>query len=217
MKAVLMSIHHKWCELIFNGEKTIEVRKTRPLIDMPFKVYVYCTKERMTRVPSMYAYLHKNEPRACAEYGTIETWGEIGDVIVNPHLASQHVSFGMHGKVIGEFVCDRVRLCIPFGLKGHLLSQEVYREMCLTKEQLDKYGGLKTLYGWHITEPKLFDKPKELYEFSRFGFKDAGGCCINYKCPNYIDNGWVQPPECKIDGCFLTCAPQSWCYLEEQE
>lgn len=196
MKAILMSIQPKWCELIFDGKKTIEVRKTRPLIDMPFKVYVYCTKKRMTRVPSMYAYLHKNEPRACAEYGTIETWGKIGDVIVNPHLASKHVSFGMHGKVIGEFVCDRVRLCIPFGLKGHLLSQEVYREMCLTKEQLDKYGGLKTLYGWHITEPKLFDKPKELGEFRKV--------CLNGKCS-----------DCIYEECKITRPPQSWCYVEQ--
>ena len=189
MKAVLMSIHHKWCKLIFSGEKTIEVRKTAPKLETPFTVYVYCTKERMTRVPSMYAYLHKNEPGACAEYGTIETWGEIGDVIVNPHLASKHVSFGMHGKVIGEFVCDRVRLCIPFGLKGHLLPQEVYREMCLTKEQLDKYGGLKTLYGWHITAPKLFDKPRELTEFT-------------------LGRGFIA-------GRFpLTRPPRSWCYVE---
>lgn len=165
MKAVLMSIKPKWCKLIFSGEKTIEVRKTAPKLETPFKVYVYCTKERMTRVPSMYAYLHKNEPRACAEYGTIETWGKIGDVIVNPHLASKHVSFGMHGKVVGEFVCDKVRAYIPFGLRGFELFPEWLKEMCLSKEQLDKYGGLKTLYGWHITAPKLFDEPRELSEF----------------------------------------------------
>lgn len=117
-------------------------------------------------------------------------------MIVNPHLASKHVSFGMHGKVIGEFVCDRVRLCIPFGLKGHLLSQEVYREMCLTKEQLDKYGGLKTLYGWHITEPKLFDKPKELGEFRKV--------CLNGKCS-----------DCIYEECKITRPPQSWCYVEQ--
>lgn len=45
MKAVLMSIQPKWCELIANGKKTVEVRKTRPKIDTPFKVYVYCTKK----------------------------------------------------------------------------------------------------------------------------------------------------------------------------
>lgn len=131
MKAVMLSLRPQWCEKIFNGSKTIEVRKSRPSIPTPFKVYVYQTK-------------HNG-----------------GKAIVSEVLNSVYGG----GKVIGSFVCDRVRLCIPFGLKGHLLSQEVYREMCLTKEQLDKYGGLKTLYGWHISDLKIYDKPKELGEF----------------------------------------------------
>ena len=44
MKSILISIQPKWCELIASGKKTIEVRKTRPKIDVPFKVYIYCTK-----------------------------------------------------------------------------------------------------------------------------------------------------------------------------
>lgn len=47
MKAILMSIKPKWCEKIFNGEKTIEVRKTAPKLKPPFKVYVYETKYRL--------------------------------------------------------------------------------------------------------------------------------------------------------------------------
>ena len=49
MKAVLMSIHPKWCEKIFNGEKTIEVRKTAPKLETPFKVYVYQTKHKASQ------------------------------------------------------------------------------------------------------------------------------------------------------------------------
>ena len=45
MKSVLISIQPKWCELIANGGKTIEVRKTKPKIDTPFKCYIYCTKD----------------------------------------------------------------------------------------------------------------------------------------------------------------------------
>ena len=41
MRAILMSIKHKWCEKIFSGEKTIEVRKTAPKLKPPFKVYMY--------------------------------------------------------------------------------------------------------------------------------------------------------------------------------
>ena len=43
MKAVLMSIKPKWCELIASGKKTVEVRKNRPKLETPFKVYIYCT------------------------------------------------------------------------------------------------------------------------------------------------------------------------------
>ena len=45
-KAVLISIRPKWCELIANGTKTVEVRKSRPKIATPFKCYIYCTKDR---------------------------------------------------------------------------------------------------------------------------------------------------------------------------
>lgn len=43
MKAVLLSIRPNWCKLIWSGMKTVEVRKTRPKLETPFKVYVYCT------------------------------------------------------------------------------------------------------------------------------------------------------------------------------
>lgn len=46
MKAVLISIQPKWCELIASGKKTIEERKTRPKMETPFKVYVYMTKHK---------------------------------------------------------------------------------------------------------------------------------------------------------------------------
>lgn len=44
MKSVLISIRPKWCEKIARGEKTIEVRKTRPKLQTPFKCYIYRTK-----------------------------------------------------------------------------------------------------------------------------------------------------------------------------
>ena len=43
MKSVLISIQPKWVEKIVKGEKTIEVRKSRPKIETPFKCYIYCT------------------------------------------------------------------------------------------------------------------------------------------------------------------------------
>ena len=34
MREVLISIQPKWCELIASGKKTVEVRKTKPKIDL---------------------------------------------------------------------------------------------------------------------------------------------------------------------------------------
>lgn len=46
MKSVLLSIQSKWCELIASGKKTIEVRKTAPKLETPFKCYIYETKAK---------------------------------------------------------------------------------------------------------------------------------------------------------------------------
>lgn len=230
-KSVLISIRPQWVEKIFNGSKTIEVRRTFPKqLETPFEVYVYCTKERMTRVPSMYAYLHKNEPGACAEYGTIETWGEIGDVIVNPHLASKHVSFGMHGKVIGSFVCNGATCCQAYygeGGEKHLTNTFGIdlKRACLTEDELfnyiiGKHDEIGTGWLWHISDLKIYDKPKELGEFyticNKYGDDSCGDCpylvveqCCS-PCDDCVDT-W-----CSVDNIKpITRPPQSWCYVEE--
>ena len=51
MKSVLISIKPKWCELIASGKKTVEVRKTVPKLETPFKCYIYCTGGAMRYSP----------------------------------------------------------------------------------------------------------------------------------------------------------------------
>lgn len=186
MKAVLISIQPKWCEMIASGKKTIEVRKTRPKIETPFKVYVYMIKHK---------WIFK----------------------LLPFLKNRFA------KVIGEFVCDNIEKltynCDGYGDEWHEWNDEDVEceDMCLSEKELEDYLSTSNGYGWHISELKIYDKPKGLGEFSSYGCKIVGDCCINYDCPNCIDNGWMQPPDCKIDGCYLTRPPQSWCYVEELE
>lgn len=45
-KSVLISIQPEWCALIADGWKTVEIRKNRPNLATPFKVYIYCTKDK---------------------------------------------------------------------------------------------------------------------------------------------------------------------------
>lgn len=44
--AVLLSIRPEWCQKIFRGEKTMEIRKSFPkdFQGQPFKCFIYCTK-----------------------------------------------------------------------------------------------------------------------------------------------------------------------------
>lgn len=46
MKAVLISIRPEWVARITSGKKTLEVRKNRPKLELPFKCYIYETQGR---------------------------------------------------------------------------------------------------------------------------------------------------------------------------
>lgn len=158
-KAVMLSIRPKWCEKIASGEKTIEVRKTRPKLDTPFKCYIYCTQSGVA----------------------LGAWGK-------------------HGKVIGEFTCDRIYWLAPL---NHA-PEDMEQQACLTREEIVRY--LKGVgYGWHISDLKIYDKPRELREFRK----------SNRDC-FYADLGLAKRdcPDCKNSGCFLERPPQSWCYVE---
>ena len=134
--AVMISIRPKWCELIANGEKTIEVRKNRPRLVKPFKCYIYCTSIKYMNLDE-YVELHR------ATSGKIDQW---------------------HGKVIGEFVCDKIETK-PFGNGiAAYYSNEV--GTCLSDTVLRLYASKgKPLYFWHISELKIYDEPKELTAF----------------------------------------------------
>ena len=139
MKAILMSIKPKWCEKIFNGEKTIEVRKIAPKLETPYKVYVYDTKKAF----------------------------DITDIYDLSTDVVRKVADG-RGKVVGEFVCDKVEENIP---DYHPVYEEFFYSVfeygndCLSSKEIQKYGKGDTLYGLHITAPKWYDTPKELSEF----------------------------------------------------
>lgn len=231
MKSVLISTKPKWCEKICRkiGEengipvylKPVEVRKSAPK-EVPFTAYLYCTNSRF----------------------------DITDI---DDLTSESVCIVSEGrgKVIGEFICDRVDKfsckCIPrqgiaFGYERfikdgvYLLNnndtdyvlferQDRYLDtmlknadlaaMCLTPQELFDYAGgfSKPLYGWHISDLKIYDKPRELKEFQK--------PCINYDCRNCKRAVIADDETFYTYGTFCTCddkitrPPQSWQYIQE--
>lgn len=186
-KAVLISIHPEWCEEIILGKKTMEVRKNRPTLDVPFKAYIYCTKAP------------KGWLRAVPGHG----WQQLD------------------GKVIGEFVCDKIeRVDIPYPAYQSELDKRFIEESRVPYYALHRYAFHDDLFFWHISDLKIYDKPRSLHEFCRFDFQSMNGTgiCGNTKCENYISSdSWMQPPECAIDWCYLKRPPQSWCYVKDVE
>lgn len=138
MKSVLISIRPKWCQKIMSGEKTIEVRKTRPKINQPFRCYIYQTGK---------------------------------------------------GGVIGEFVCDEI-----FDLSwGARIPSDIARGACLEPVEIHEYLGTGAGCGWHISNLKIYDTPRELSEF--IGLRTGLG---------------------SIELRVLERPPQSWCYVAEE-
>lgn len=165
MKAVLISIKPKWCKLIASGKKTIEVRKTKPKLETPFKVYIYETKTPLR-------------------------WNKSHNGIIG----------GEGGFVIGEFVCDYVTttcgrrlsaLVGPWSMRAHR-DTTLPEDACLSIDEIIDYAGGKNkfVYGWHIYDLVIYDKPKLLSKFNH--------CGVNYH---------FDPP--------ITRPPQSWCYVKE--
>lgn len=151
------------------------------------------------------------------------------------------------GKVIGEFVCDRVykwecknRLEIlesfPIWRASYMLFVDDLEKTCLTYDDLWDYGNGKPLYGWHISDLKIYDKPRELSEFWAYNEElhkrydsDRDFCCYDdtneygesltdcgdaynnilncYRCWEEL-SGWCH---------HVTRPPQSWMYVEELE
>ncbi len=200
MKSLLISIQPKRCEKIAKREETIEVQKTRPKEETPFKCYIYCTKGE-------------------------NLWLTQNGVKSKTELAG----YLLNGKVIGEFVCDKVdeykfhngltefnSMGLPSRIYGsYLIFVDEYKAMCLSYDEVKTYGKGKTLYGWHISDLKIYDKPKELSEFKKTkgriartcGMQARNGLCCAIDHEELCDN---------VKCCFKAPSPsQSWCYVEE--
>lgn len=204
MKSVLISIKPKYCELIANGKKTVEVRKNRPKIRTPFKCYIYCTLSGSNEAFIAWG-------KDVAKWNR-ENWGE------------------RKGKVIGEFVCNKLDYVV-FGGDSNFLK-ELSKSSCLSEIEIINYAFssdkvYKSLSAWHISDLVIYDKPKELSELEKFN--DGGNikirpCQKGEFCENAYFDYEENTKACDIDYDGENCPylklqrpPQSWCYVEGSE
>lgn len=167
MKSVLISIRPQWCEKIARREKTIEVRKSAPK-EVPFKAYIYCSKEKK-----------QDDIIWAGAFGDRGKW---------------------NGHIIGEFVCDWITEITPHCDIKDCVNQYIHHypailseNDCLSFNEMKKYLGTKKGFSWHISDLKIYDKPKELSEF------------ISSKPKNKF----------RAHGDNLTRPPQSYMFVED--
>ena len=183
-KAVLLSVQPKWCELIATGKKTIEIRKTKPKIKVPFKAYIYCTKDNHFWTGKRYSYTDEHSHNAFDKDG--------------------------NGKVIGEFVCNKIATFPDECYAGWLVKHS-----CVSAKELERYAGDNdSLYVWHISNLVIYDEPKELSRFLAPCDEDCPNCEF-WKCD--MVNQHERDMDCTNSSYPLRPLkrpPQSWRYVE---
>lgn len=187
-KAVLISIRPKWAEKIANGEKIIEVRKTRPKLATPFRAYLYVTEGTLSYKCPNGMIAHCNGGR--------EVIGEF-----TCHHIDRIVRIGFDGdnRPSQYYVClDAWRnVSVDWMLS---VAQ-------LTREELETYLAGGEGFGWHISDLLIYNEPRKLTEFRRLCPNDL--YCET--CSMYSENGGI----CNNGALPLRRPPQSWCYVEE--
>ena len=191
MKSILISIKPKWVAKILNGEKTIEIRKTMPKCDLPIDVYIYCTKEDTLSILTI----------NCKDTFTIGK-----DFILND-FGYLNSGYEGKGKVVAKFTLNKVDRYVNgcnVAKKYPTFNdfEKILTPACLYTDELENYCEDLSFYAWHISNLKIFDKPKELNEFYPY--------CKDEKC-EYRKN------HCSI--CYripLTKAPQNMVYIETE-
>lgn len=225
-RSVLISIRPQWCEKIANGIKTIEVRKTRPKLETPFKCYIYCTNTT--------PYLVWGD----VFRGNWET--EFTHLTGYNRKDAERIWDVFNGRVMGEFVCDSI-FAIETNFEvhdeiagspveawlewndapdGYESPEDIEKATCLSLGDIASYTK-GSGYGWHISNLEIYDTPKELSEF-RMPCKEYDkdnprcGSCEYYYYESNESAGFYE--ECCCDGLkHITRPPQSWCYVKGGE
>ena len=181
---ILASIKPYYYYLIAEEKKKIEVRKTA-LKNLPQDIVFYMSKDEKSfvKIPKRFQEKYRKH------------FGKIGMRVVCDEVEEFHEwELSPQGK-FADFERER--------LENFLTAA------CLSEEEVVRYREnlpyFKPLYGWHISDLKIYDKPKPIMQF--------------YKpCPIKIKNC----PVCELYSTYTGCCmnnidrpPQSYMYVEE--
>lgn len=191
---ILASLKPYYYYLIGERKKTIEIRKS-DLKNLPQDVLFYMSKDEKS---------FKKIPKEFQE------------------------KYRKHfGKVGIEFTCDRIEMvnakCSDYGID--LFYHDCFTKGCLTEREIEEYFNIpedKDLrvmkgngYAWHLSNLKIYDKPKELREFYTI-LKSGSDCCFGCLW-NATPLDEMPCRTCTRERKYLSRPPQSYMFVEEVE
>lgn len=210
-KAIMIPVKPIWCAKIMNGDKSIEVRKSKALYKATKKLieeqgyaifFMYCTKDK------------KHKLEYCDYNGGIWCANDGGDFC--------------NGKVVAKFTVRKVEeIYVGFGVKyqdikigitNDKFDYLLLKKACLTEDDLinylkpriyDEWDYYDTnFYTYHIEDLVIFDRPRELCEFHTNIKKEPPKELLCPECGKPMEYYEYK---------YLTKAPQNFCYVESEE
>ena len=135
-KAVMLSIKPEWRVRIAIGEKTVEVRKTRPKIEPLFKCYIYETKAE----------------------------SEIPWVDEDGHFIYKGIG-AVIGEFVCDRIAHRETYLGRLGYWNDDANPIPAWKTAMSESELINYSSGKRIYGWHISDLVIYDTPRPLSDF----------------------------------------------------
>lgn len=216
MTSIMVSESPETVEKIKSGEKTILAKKFK--LSTPFKVYLYETKAkhlkkgRLNHSNGKYVYNEEfGRGKVVAEF-IVNTVKRIGNDTIIEYSGDL------------EEVCYR---CLEY--------EDICKKVCLDYQEMYIYSAnWKDLYALHISDLKVYDKPKELGQFTNIPKEfridiESDELCGFCPCTDFGMNkvNTNQFNQCEGVNCqeakrvyleeweSITSAPKNFIYVEE--
>ncbi len=189
---ILASIKPYYYYLIAEEKKKIEVRKTA-LKDLPQDIVFYMSKDEKSfaKIPKEFQEKYRKH---FGKVGLKVLCDKIDEYAFHDGL-TEFNSMGLPSRIYGSY----------------LIFADEYKSMCLSYDEVKNYGKGKTLYGWHISDLKIYAKPKNLSEF----YRPCSYSGICYSCNRFRPNG--TPNDSPNDFCDGTITRPTQSYMRVEE
>ena len=141
--SIVLSVKPIHCRNILSGKKTIELRKRKPAVDPPFRVYMY-----MTGYGVVAEYI-------CDEVYEYEAEFYDNDIYYQDIRQVNYIDDDISYTIVATNEAENPN------------DYEFCQRTCLSFDEIKEYVGveLKRFFGWNISKLQLYTAPKRLSDF----------------------------------------------------